>query len=642
MANRTGVKRYRTRRRMAMTLPVLPVLAPGLIIVPTMDLAPAPQPVQPRLQIVPLTSPAGNSDRTNGASDASADSQASDQAVRTGMIETEPYRLVAVTWASNTDGMIAQVRYRSNGAWSQWHSLPDGDSHGPDQGSAEADGVRFGTDPLVVPESDAVQARVDAGDGVTPADLRLDLIDPGKSPADSAVGMASTVAVAAPARPNILTRVQWGADESLREPGPPAYGGVRGAFVHHTVNANSYSAAEVPAIIRGIYAYHVTSRGWRDIGYNFLVDKFGRIWEGRFGGIHRPVTGAHTAGYNDDAFAMSAIGTYSSQPPEPALLSAYQRLFSWKFSIHGVDPRRAVNYDGEIWPAIAGHRDAASTECPGSALYALLPAIRTGTVSSMGVVPALSIGRDGNNDGYPDLLARRRSDGTLWIWQGWMNGGFGALDQIGNGWHTRNMVVMPGDLNGDGADDIVARSPNGELWLYPGDGQGGFRQAIRVGTGWENVSTLLGPGDVNGDLVVDLIAQSIDGSLWLYQGTGSGGLRSGLRIGSGWNVMNAVVAPGDWGGDGRVDLIGRRASDGSLWLYAGFRNGGFGNAVQIGRNWNGVSAIVGAGDVNHDGPLDLIGLTPGGFMLLYPGNGHGGFNAATQIGNGWTLFDLVV
>ena len=108
-------------------------------------------------------------------------------------------------------------------------------------------------------------------------------------------------------------------------------------FVHHTVNANDYTRAQVPAIIRGIYAYHTQSRGWCDIGYNFLVDRFGRIWEGRYGGVDRPVVGAHTLGYNDDAFAMSAIGNFDVTPAvggDAATPTA--RLFAWKLSLHGV------------------------------------------------------------------------------------------------------------------------------------------------------------------------------------------------------------------------------------------------------------------------------------------------------------------
>jgi N-acetylmuramoyl-L-alanine amidase len=145
----------------------------------------------------------------------------------------------------------------------------------------------------------------------------------------------------------------------------------------------------VPAIIRGIYAYHVNVRGWRDIGYNFLVDRFGRIWEGRYGGIDQAVIGAHTAGYNSNAFAMSVLGTYTAKEPEPAVIEAYKKLFVWKFSLHGVVPSVSVPYpDGKNLQPVAGHRDAAATECPGELLYDWVPNIRAGTTALMGDIPA--------------------------------------------------------------------------------------------------------------------------------------------------------------------------------------------------------------------------------------------------------------
>ena len=114
--------------------------------------------------------------------------------------------------------------------------------------------------------------------------------------------------------PQIYSRADWGADERMRDC-CVEYGEVHAGFVHHTVNANDYTRREVPAILRGIYAYHTQSRGWRDIGYNFLIDRFGRIWEGRYGGITMPVVGAHTLDYNENSFAASAIGNYETAQP---------------------------------------------------------------------------------------------------------------------------------------------------------------------------------------------------------------------------------------------------------------------------------------------------------------------------------------
>ncbi len=178
-----------------------------------------------------------------------------------------------------------------------------------------------------------------------------------------------------PAQPTIRTRAQWGADESLRSR-KPKYGTVRAGFVHHTVTANDYAREQVPAIIRGIYAYHTQSRGWSDIGYNFLVDRFGRIWEGRYGGVTRPVIGAHTYGYNDMTTAMSAIGNFEETKPSAAILRAYARLFAWKLALHGVGIPSKPDLDGQEFGAISGHRDAGTTACPGQNLYAKLRAIR--------------------------------------------------------------------------------------------------------------------------------------------------------------------------------------------------------------------------------------------------------------------------
>ena len=148
--------------------------------------------------------------------------------------------------------------------------------------------------------------------------------------------------------------------------------------MHHTVNANDYTRDEVPGIIRSIYAYHTQSRGWSDVGYNFLVDKFGRIWEGRAGGVDRPVVGAHTLGYNDYSFAMSAIGNFETARPPKAMVQAYGSLFAWKLSLHGVNASSTRQVVGpDTFQAINGHRDAGSTACPGRYLYAKLARIRT-------------------------------------------------------------------------------------------------------------------------------------------------------------------------------------------------------------------------------------------------------------------------
>ncbi len=336
--------------------------------------------------------------------------------VRSDVVEADPFELTAVTWQGPGD-VSAWVRVRSDGSWSTWYEVPPDHGHGTAEsvgddvgggdvdGGGSGEGVRNGTAPLIVPRSDAVQVRVDSHGGDVPEDLRLDLVAPGEAPAGTAeadvaetgvpetdvakTGVPETNAgtdadAAAAPRPTILGRAKWGADESMRED-PPDYDSVRGAFIHHTVSASKYARGEVPGMIRSIYRYHVQSRGWNDIGYNFFVDRFGRIWEGRYGGVRKPVIGAHTQGYNHESFAMAALGTYTETQPTGHIIRAYHRLFAWKFAVHGVHPRSRVRYDQGVLPAIAAHRDAGATECPGAALYERRHQIRKGTITAMGL-----------------------------------------------------------------------------------------------------------------------------------------------------------------------------------------------------------------------------------------------------------------
>ncbi|MEP6814497.1 MAG: hypothetical protein ABI873_02970, partial [Marmoricola sp.] len=199
------------------------------------------------------------------------------------------------------------IRSREHGVWSGWSALEYHVEESPNAGSKEMRTVRAGTEPTVVGYVQAVQMRVETTTGRAPRALKLDLIDPGagqvrqaapaidtatlRSPSStaspsssltpSASGSLALSAMTVAPKPQIYSRAQWGADEHIREQGLPQYGTVKTGFVHHTVNANNYTKEQVPALIRGIYAYHVVSKGWRDIGYNFLVDRFGRIWEGR-------------------------------------------------------------------------------------------------------------------------------------------------------------------------------------------------------------------------------------------------------------------------------------------------------------------------------------------------------------------------
>jgi N-acetylmuramoyl-L-alanine amidase len=195
--------------------------------------------------------------------------------------------------------------------------------------------------------------------------------------------------------PLVVPRLGWSANERIRR-APPRYApALRFALVHHTAGSNSYSRAQSPAIVRAIEIYHVLGNGWNDIGYNFLVDKYGRIYEGRYGGIDRNVVGAHAQGFNTGSVGVALMGTYSSRTPSRAALRSLEALLAWRLDLAHVDPRGTLTYlsgGNPRFPSgapvflrtVSGHRDTGYTECPGNVLYRQIPNIAI-AVSKIGL-----------------------------------------------------------------------------------------------------------------------------------------------------------------------------------------------------------------------------------------------------------------
>jgi hypothetical protein len=302
---------------------------------------------------------------------------------------TDGFSLVGVTWAPDpavTDTVV-QVRVQDGtGAWGAWTQLTVEDT-----GRDGAAGTRGGTEPLWTGPSTGVEAELVTRSGAAPTDVQLDLVDPGDSPADTALDspdIADTAGAAA-TMPPVYSRAQWGADESIRTWAPQYASTITAATIHHTADSNDYTAADVPAMLRSIYRYHAISRGWGDIGYNVIADKFGRLWEGRYGGLSSTVIGAHAGGFNSTTFGVSMLGNYDLVEPSFPMVSAVADVVAWKFSLYRVNPRGTVTLTSGggstvRWPAgtrvtlptIFGHRDTGLTTCPGDYGYARLGDLR--------------------------------------------------------------------------------------------------------------------------------------------------------------------------------------------------------------------------------------------------------------------------
>jgi N-acetylmuramoyl-L-alanine amidase-like protein len=400
-------------------LSALPVLSPP---------APTPKPVAPEVRAAAvagvdeaaLRSTAGRQSKQASAAartalwDASRRGRSPDRpAVFTGARHTKSFELLGATWRPGGPAdLTVLVRTHGEHGWTGWTPLDEADQAPADEAQGAGDGKaeRIGTEPLWTGPSDGYQVRVDLRSGSLPQDLRVDLIDPGDSRADSTVGQGAPAASAAAAvsQPRIYSRAEWGADERLRSGSPTYMSTIKAGFVHHTAGTNGYAAADVPKILRGIYAYHTKSSGWSDIGYNFLVDRFGRIWEGRYGGITKAVKGAHAGGFNNYSFGVSAIGNYDTVAAPPAMVDAIARVMAWKLSLFYRDPLGSTTLVSEgggtskyaagrsvALRTINAHRDVGYTACPGRYLFGYMNTVRSKAASYLGqglVSPSVTVG----------------------------------------------------------------------------------------------------------------------------------------------------------------------------------------------------------------------------------------------------------
>ncbi len=318
------------------------------------------------------------------ASAALASIRAIDLTPRTAAVASasQRFELVGVHWKG--PGLV-QVRARAvGGGWSAWRDVTPGRADGPDSSAAEA-ASRAGW-------------RIGSPDWTGPSD-HLEVRTRGRVTAVRAWTISSP-AVLVPLRraagvgvSGIVSRSAWGADESIRRSDPVYAPELRYAVVHHTAGKNAYTRAEAPAIVRGIQLYHVQANGWNDIGYNFLVDRFGAVYEGRYGGVDANVVGAHAQGFNTGSTGVALIGSFGTTTVPSVAESALERLLAWRLDLAHVDPDTTLMVASGGSPrfaaglpvqlrTVSGHRDTGYTACPGDALYARLDQVAAVTQST--------------------------------------------------------------------------------------------------------------------------------------------------------------------------------------------------------------------------------------------------------------------
>lgn len=392
--------------------------------------AQAPAPLEPSDVSAPVTPPAGD------------DPGAPLGAVVKELKQDTPFSMVALT-STGLDNASAQIRRQlDDGSWGPWLATEPVDT-GVDDAAAAPE--KQGTEPIFVGATKAVQllmtprpqapvpapapapepapAPAPAPEvapapeqplGYTPASVSKPLrqqdtplataidgisavlIQPGTSPADATLSDLATP-VAGSTGPKVISRSQWGADESIRCATPNYDDFLGGATVHHTAGSNEYSKSESVEIVRAIYAYHAQTLGWCDVGYNVLVDKYGQIFEGRAGGLDKPVQGAHAGGFNENTMGIAMMGDYSTEAPPQATIDSVGSFLGWRLGLAGLDPKGSTTMTSEgteftfvgqgqnvDLPVIFAHRDVGNTACPGDGAYAKLDEIRDIAEASLG------------------------------------------------------------------------------------------------------------------------------------------------------------------------------------------------------------------------------------------------------------------
>ncbi|WP_238017911.1 N-acetylmuramoyl-L-alanine amidase [Dactylosporangium sp. AC04546] len=477
---------------------------------------------------------------------------------------TGRFSAVGVTWRETTgvgEISVAVRHHVPGGAWSNWRAVTAAENdRDPAQGpvqdlarpEAAAGAQRGGADLLWVGPSDGVQVSVTSVSGTAPHDVTADLIDPTDAPGD-AVPPPPPPAEAAPVglrpfMPAINRRAAWGADERQMDWRPQYAPYVKAVAVHHTATPNGYSESDVPKILRSIYQFQTVSRGWGDIGYNVLVDRFGRLWEGRSGGLARPVVGAQAGGFNTGTAGIAIIGDYRTTTVPPAVVEATSTYVAWKLSLsRAIDPRGTVTLTGGgstsrypvgtsvTVPRVFPHRQTNPTECPGDKGMEVLPRIRDragellGELVEPGVVRTL-------------MAAYRPADGTVWL-QGQPQPVFTT---------GPNEIAVPADYNGDGRVDVATWSPTTGNWTMLLSGLG--RRVVQ----WGLPGDVPVPADFDGDGKAELTVYRPSTGDWYIKGIGQ------IRFGA----PGDQPVPGDYTGDGRAEAAIWRPATKTWAIYA--------------------------------------------------------------------------
>ncbi|EEH63785.1 N-acetylmuramoyl-L-alanine amidase [Gleimia coleocanis DSM 15436] len=596
-----------------------------------------------------MVSTISNETETTTQEETPAEDQPKLKAVQAAVVPVESSVAVAgITWETTNSPAETDITYRvqKQGEWQAWEATEPEPVFSEDEGSSQ----RIGTEALIFTDIEALEVIVETSDGQPIDGLELSVVEPFLTEGE-ATGISHTQTEKPKTqefpyvlgeRPEIITRAQWKANPKYLD-WENKYAPLKAVVVHHTASSNDYAPEQAPGIVAGIYYYHAKTLNWGDIGYHFLVDKYGKIYQGRDGDINKVNEGGHAFGFNTGTIGISMIGNFQKELPTDAALDSVAKLAAWKLKAAKLDPnadhteKRSNLKPGHsevTGKVLDGHRAWNYTACPGDAFYPHFGELRQQVtdlikgkpnfrVKDTKWLPAGSGAQPPVKPAEPVVKYTYRNEKTLPVLGdlftisqagellnfGGVSMPFGNPVKKGHGWLGVSWFDTT-DWDQDGYLDVIAIFKTGELRVYFTNENGIFNRVAQIGHGFGNYKGYL-KRDKNAKPLLFTIAPNGDFTRW--DNNGMKYVSNPKRIGHGWNIIEFPMII-DYDLNGKTDILALDYA-GKLWTYPMDTDRFILNRYQIGHGWkmyNRLTTLHGRKQQQW-----MVGITHDGKLILY-------------------------
>lgn len=610
--------------------------------------------------LVPQTQPASADntytnievDTENSDSAAVSQGDSTQKTVQGAVVPVESAVAVAgITWATADSPSEAIITYRVQkaGEWLSWEEAEAEPVFSEEEGRAPL----IGTEPLIFTDIDALEVNVETAEGKPIPGVNLNVVEPFLSEGDTA-----GINYAHPAKsnhkerpyvlggkPEIITREEWKANPKYLD-WDNKYAPLKAVVVHHTASTNKYTPEQAPGIVAGIYYYHAKTLNWGDIGYHFLVDRYGKIYQGRAGDINRVNEGGHALGFNTGTIGIALIGNFETEMPTDPALDSVAKLAAWKLKAAKLNPnadhteRRASLKPGNAQvtgKVFDGHRAWNYTACPGETFYQNFGQLREQVTDLINGEPNFRVANtawepavkespapvEPAKPATPSIQYTYRAEKTLpaagdlftvsetgeLLNFGGISMPFGNPVKKGHGWLGVSWFDTI-DWDQDGYLDIIAIFETGELKVYFTNAQGIFNRVAKIGHGFTNYKGYL-KRDKGVKPILFTIAPNGDFIRW--NNNGMSYVSHPKRIGYGWNIIEFPMII-DYDLNGKTDILALDYA-GKLWTYPMDTDRFILNRYQVGHGWkmyNRLTTLHGSKQQQW-----MVGITPDGKLIPY-------------------------